>query len=73
MKDLGMRLHEFVNLRETASAGSTSSGSVATVAMPLGDMITRNGGNFFTGVNTSDPTPNTPKKYKKKSKFQNSL
>lgn len=68
-----MRLHEFVDLKETASAGATSSGSVATVAMPLGGTISRNGGSFFSGINTSDPTPNTPKKYKKKSKFQNSL
>lgn len=68
-----MRLHEFVNLRETASAGSTGSGSIATVAAPLGGMISRNGGSFFSGISTSDPTPNTPKKYKKKSKFQNSL
>jgi len=68
-----MRLHEFVDLKETASAGATSSGSVATVAMPLGGTISRNGGSFFSGISTSDPTPNTPKKYKKKSKFQNSL
>ena len=68
-----MRLHEFVDLKETASAGATSSGSVATVAMPLGGTISRNGSNFFSGIRTSDPTPNTPKKYKKKSKFQNSL
>jgi hypothetical protein len=67
-----MRLHEFVDLTENATAGATGSGSVAPVAMPLG-MISRNGSNFFSGVNTSDPTPNTPKKYKKKSKFQNSL
>ena len=70
-----MRLHEFVNLKEDggASSGSTCSGSIAPVAVPLGGMITRNGGSFFSGVSTSDPTPNTPKKYKKKSRFQNSL
>jgi hypothetical protein len=68
-----MRLHEFVDLKETASAGATSSGSVATIAQPLGGMLSRNGGSFFSGISTSDPTPNTPKKYKKKSKFQNSL
>jgi len=66
-----MRASEFVV--ENASAGATSSGSVATVAQPMGSVITRNGGSFFSGVSTSDPTPNTPKKYKKKSKFQNSL
>ena len=70
-----MRLHEFVELKEDggASSGSTVSGSIAPVAMPLGGAISRNGGNFFSGVSTSDPTPNTPKKYKKKSRFQNSL
>ena len=68
-----MRLHEFVDLTEEASACSTTAGSVATVSMPIGGTITRNAGSFFSGVNTSDPTPNTPKKYKKKSKFQNSL
>ena len=62
-----MRLHEFVDLRETASAGATSSGSVATVAAPLGGMISRNGGSFFSGTKyTSDnATPNTPAEYKK--------
>jgi len=62
-----MRLHEFVNLRETASAGATSSGSVATVATPLGGTISRNGGSFFSGTKytTDDATPNTPAEYKK--------
>jgi len=62
-----MRLHEFVNLKETASAGATSSGSIATVAQPLGGAITRNGGSFFTGKysNSADPTPNTPAWMKK--------
>ena len=62
-----MRLHEFVNLKETASAGATSSGSVATVATPVGGMISRNGGSFFSGTKytTDDATPNTPAEYKK--------
>jgi len=62
-----MRLYEIVNLDENASAGATSSGSVATVAQPLGGMITRNGGSFFTGTKytTDDATPNTPAEYKK--------
>ena len=62
-----MRLHEFVDLKETASAGATSSGSVATVAQPLGGMISRNGGSFFSGTKytTDDATPNTPAEYKK--------
>jgi hypothetical protein len=62
-----MRLHEFVNLRETASVGGTSSGSIATVAAPVGGMISRNGGSFFSGTKytTDDATPNTPAEYKK--------
>ncbi len=62
-----MRLHEFVDLKETASAGATSSGSVATVAMPLGGTISRNGESFFSGTkySTNDATPNTPAEYKK--------
>ena len=62
-----MRLHEFVDLTETATAGATSSGSVATVSMPLGSAISRNGGSFFTGhkYTTDDATPNTPAEYKK--------
>ena len=62
-----MRLHEFVDLRETASAGATSSGSVATVATPVGGTIKRNGGSFFSGTKytTDDATPNTPAEYKK--------
>ena len=62
-----MRLHEFVNLKETASVGGTSSGSIATVAAPLGGTISRNGGSFFSGTKytTDDATPNTPAEYKK--------
>ena len=62
-----MRLHEFVNLRETASVGGTSSGSIATVATPVGGTISRNGGSFFSGTKytTDDATPNTPAEYKK--------
>ena len=62
-----MRLHEFVDLTENASAGGTSSGSVATVAAPIGGVISRNGGSFFSGTKytTDDATPNTPAEYKK--------
>ena len=61
-----MRAHEFIT--ENASVASTSSGSIATVAQPLGGVITRNGGNFFTGtkyMNSADPYPNTPAYMKK--------
>lgn len=60
-----MRASEFI--LENATAGATASGSVATVAMPIGDVITRNGGSFFTGKysNSADPYPNTPAYMKK--------
>ena len=59
-----MRASEFI--LETASAGATSSGSVATLAQPLGGTISRNGGSFFVGAKyTNDATPNTPAEYKK--------
>lgn len=60
-----MRASEFI--AETASVGATSSGSIATVSMPLGGVISRNGGSFFTGTKytTDDATPNTPAEYKK--------
>lgn len=35
-----MRAHEF--LKENADAGTTSAGSMATVAVPLGGVVTRN-------------------------------
>ena len=61
-----MRLHEFVDLQENATAGATGSGSIATVATPLGGMIERNGSNFFSGTKyTTDACPNTPAEYKK--------
>lgn len=66
-----MKIHEIM---ENASGGSTGSGAIATVAAPIGGMITRSGGSFFTGTttNSSSPTPNTPAymKKKKKSKSQ---
>ena len=60
-----MRASEFVV--ENATAGATGSGSVATVSMPIGGMISRNGGSFFSGTKyTADnATPNTPAEYKK--------
>jgi hypothetical protein len=60
-----MRAREFVT--ENASAGATGSGSIATVAQPLGGVIRRNGGSFFSGkyMNSADPYPNTPAYMKK--------
>lgn len=57
--------------REIIESASTTSGGIATVAMPMGNapsMQTRNGGNFFTGKYTTDPFPNTPKRMKRKKK-----
>jgi hypothetical protein len=53
-----MRANEFI-------VETTTSGSIATVAMPLGGTITRNGGSFFTGKYSNDATPNTPDWMKK--------
>jgi hypothetical protein len=62
-------------IMETASAGATGSGSVATVSTPLG-MQTRAGGSMLSGKYTTDPTPNTPREYKRKRnasrRFENS-
>jgi hypothetical protein len=58
-----MRAQEFI--REDASAGATGSGSIATMAMPLGGVISRNTQSFFAGHKYSnDETPNTPESYK---------
>ena len=62
-----MRLFEIVGLKEEASAGSTSSGSIATVSMPLGTGQKRipQDSLFFTKyTNDENPTPNTPDSYK---------
>lgn len=55
-----MRAREFI-------LETTTSGGVATIAMPMGGVRSRNGGSFFSGkyVTDSDPTPNTPKEYKR--------
>ena len=70
-----MRAHEIV---ESASAGATSAGSIAPVASAMG-MVSRSGGSMLTGkyVTDSDPTPNTPKEYKRnndaRGQFKNSI
>jgi hypothetical protein len=62
-----MRLYEIVGLQET-----TTSGGIATVAMPLGPVQRRiPTDSLFSGKYTTDsnPTPNTPdwmKKFKGK-------
>ena len=58
-----MKMREIM---ETASAGASCAGGIAPVAMSLGT-VSRNGGSLLSGkyVTASDPTPNTPKEYKR--------
>ena len=57
-------------------AETTTSGAVATVAMPMGSTQTR-GGSLMSGKYTTDLTPNTPKEYKRnkhaRGQFKNSI
>jgi hypothetical protein len=56
-------------IKENASASATSSGSVATVSMPLGGTISR-GGSLLSPRATDEEFPNTPdwmKQFKDKS------
>lgn len=48
------------------SSGASCAGGIAPVVMPLGATQTR-GGSLLSGkyVTDSDPTPNTPKEYKR--------
>jgi hypothetical protein len=59
-----MLLMELIALRED---GGTTSGSIATVAMPLGTVQRRMPDSMFSAKYTTDsnPTPNTPDEYKK--------
>lgn len=70
-----MQIREIV---ESASAGASSAGGIAPVSMPMG-VVSRSGGSLLTGKYTtgSDPTPNTPKEYKRnknaRGQFKNSI
>jgi len=60
-----MRAREIL---ENVAASTSSAGSIATVAQPLG-MVARSGSSMLSGKYTTDLTPNTPnwmKKLKKK-------
>ena len=65
-------------ITESASAGDTASGGIAPVSSALG-MLSRSGGSLLSGkyVTGSDPTPNTPKEYKRnkhaRGQFENSI
>ena len=58
-----MKIREIM---ENASVGGTSTGAIAPVESALG-MQSRSGGSMLSGkyVTGSDPTPNTPKEYKR--------
>ena len=67
-----MRWREIVE-----SMGTTTSGSVAVVAQPMG-IVSRNGANMLAGKYTTDPMPNTPKEIKRfkqnaRGQFKNSI
>lgn len=68
-----MKMREIM---EQASAGATAAGSVAVVSQPLG-MVARSGNNLLSGKYTTDPTPNTPRQYKRNNnaggRFKNSI
>jgi hypothetical protein len=51
-------------IMENASVGATSAGAIAPVESALG-MQSRSGGSMLTGKYSTDPTPNTPKEYKR--------
>jgi hypothetical protein len=62
-----MLLYEIFNLREDASACSTTSGSIAPVATALGAVQRRMPDSMFAGkyITDADSTPNTPAEYKR--------
>ena len=65
-------------IMENASSGASCAGGIAPMAMPMG-VTSRSGGSLLTGKYTtgSDPTPNTPKEYKRnknaRGQFKNSI
>jgi hypothetical protein len=62
-----MRAREFIKEDGT----STTTGSIAPIAMPMGGMQSRTGGSFFSGKYTTDPFPNTPKSMRKQARKTN--
>jgi hypothetical protein len=50
--------------REIMETATTSAGSIAPVSMAMGT-VSRNGGSLLSGKYTNDPTPNTPREYKR--------
>jgi hypothetical protein len=62
--------------REFIAETSTTAGGIAPVSMAMGT-LSRNGGSLLSGKYTNDPTPNTPKEYKRnkhaRGQFKNSI
>ncbi len=61
--------------REFIAETTTTAGGIAPVSMAMGT-VSRNGGSLLSGKYTNDPTPNTPKEYKRnknaRGRFKNS-
>lgn len=68
-----MRAYEIM---ENASAGASTSGGMSPTVTPMG-MVARSGGSLLTGKYSTDPTPNTPREYKRnkhaRGQFKNSI
>lgn len=68
-----MKMHEIM---ETASAGATAAGSMATVTSSLTGTQSRSGHLLISGKYSNDDTPNTPQEYKRiahaRRRFENS-
>jgi hypothetical protein len=56
-----------MKIREIFETASTTAGSIATVAQPMG-MIARSGGSLLSGKYTTALAPNTPPEYKRKTR-----
>lgn len=65
-----------MKIREISESFSTTSGAVATIAMPMG-MQTRASDSLLAGKYSADSAPNTPKEYKRnkhaRGQFKNSI
>lgn len=65
-----------MKIKEIMESTSTTAGGIAPVMMGMGT-LSRNGGGLLSGKYTTDPTPNTPKAYKRNKnvsgRFKNSI
>ena len=71
-----MKVHEIMENASAGASSASSSGGVATISQPMG-VISRTGGSMLSGKYSTDPTPNTPKEYKRnknaRGQFKNSI